>query len=419
MKTNTGLIILLILLFTLIFISAFFSASETAMMSLNRYRLRHLARKKNTKAQKILGLLNRTDRLLGVILIGSTVANICASAVATYLVLHYFNHLNLLISTFGLALIILIFAETAPKTLASIYPEKVAFPASSLLSFLLKILYPLVWLINVIANFLLHLLRFPVKEITIEALTLEELRTIVHETKGKISLKYQQMLLRIIDLEKVSVDEIMIPRNEIFGVDLNLSLAQIVEQLVNCNYEFIPLFQDNIDQVLGMLNFRKVLIALQQGTLDKEELINLADEVYFIPEEALVNRQLLNFQQRKVNVGLVVDEYAMVVGLLTMKDVISEIVGEFSADAKLARLVKLESEGSYLVEGGIEVRDLNRLTGWKLPTEGPRTLGGLIIDYLEMIPKNAVAARIAGYSMEVLRISHNRIQLVRIWPPKK
>lgn len=387
------------------------------MMSLNRYRLRHLARKNNTQAQRVVSLLARTDRVLGVVLIGNTFANIAASAVATVIAVKYFKDVGVLIATVILTLVVLIFAEAAPKTLAALYPEKVAFPASRLLEFCLKILYPLVWLVNVISNNVLRLFRFSVTHRVIEPLSIEELRTIVNEAQGKISPQYQQMLLRILDLEQVVVDEIMVPRNEIYGIDVNATWDIILRQITCSTHAHVPLYRDNIDAVIGMLNLRKVLIALQQHEFTREEMLTLADEVYFIPEEALVNRQLVNFQERKMSVGLVVDEYGSVVGLLTLQDVLEEIVGEFSVGGEQnTRLLKLEVDGSYLVDGSVELRDLNRMAEWHLPTDGPRTLSGLLIEYLEFIPKSSVCACIEGYAMEVIRVDHNRIKLVRIWP---
>lgn len=410
-----NLIIWLLILLVLIMISSFFSGSETAMMSVNRYRLRHLAKKKHPHAQRVLTLLSRTDRLLGVILIGNTFANIAASAVATLIAVHYLNDFGLLMTTIALTLVVLIFAEAAPKTMAALYPEKVALPASGILAILLKCFYPVVWLVNLMANSFLHLLRFPVKP-QHDQLTLEELRAVVNETTGIIPDKHQQMLLRILDLENVGVYDIMVPRNEIYGIDINESWEHILNQLTHSDHAFMPLYKDHIDDVLGMLNLRKVLIELQRDRLTKDDLLRLADEVYFIPEEALVNRQLVNFQERKISVGLVVDEYSAVVGLLTLQDVLEEIVGEFSVDTDINRLVKQEPNGVFLIDGSIELRDLNRLTGWYLPTDGPRTLSGLLIDYLEIIPKENVCAKIQGYFMEVVRVDHNRVKLIRMWP---
>jgi len=387
------------------------------MMSLNRYRLRHMARKEHAVAKRVLGLLERPDRLLGIILIGNTFSNILASAVATVIAVHYFGDVGVLIATGLLTLIVLIFAETAPKTLAALHPERVAYSVSWTLKCLLTLLYPLVWLVNGIANGILRLFRVRVKRRGLEPLSAEELRTVVHEASGKISANYQQMLIRILDLEQVTVEDVMVPRSEIDGIDLENSWEDILKQLTECDHAHIPLYRENIDQVHAILNLRKVLTSMQQQTMTKERMIQLADKVYFVPEGALASKQLLNFQQEQKSVGLVVDEYGDIQGLVTLQDILEEIVGEFEFDVEdTARILKKQRDGSYLVSGNIAVRELNRIAGWELPTEGPKTLSGLIIEYLEMIPVVGISARIAGYPMEVVQVSGNTIRQVRVWP---
>lgn len=405
------------LLIFLILLSAFFSGSETGMMSLNRYRLRHMARKGQTGANRIVKLLERPDRLLGVILIGNTFANILASAIATVIAIHYFGEVGVFISTILLTLVILIFAETAPKTLAALHPERVAYSASPTLKILLRLLYPLVWLVNGIANGVLSLFHVHVKRRGVEPLTVEELRTVVNEATGKISSDYQQMLLRILDLEQVSVEDVMVPRSEIYGIDLEDRWEDILKQLTLCEHAYVPIYRDNINQVYGILNLRKVLASLQQQAITQEMVLQLADKVYFVPEGALASKQLLNFQEEQKSVGLVVDEYGDVQGLVTLQDILEEIVGEFSFDVEdTSRMVHKQKDGSYHVSGNISVRELNRIAGWELPIDGPKTLSGLIIEYLEMIPVAGIAARIAGYPMEVMQVSGNTIRQVQIWP---
>lgn len=408
------------LLVFLIILSSFFSGSETGMMSLNRYRLRHLARKGSRSAQQVVKLLERPDRLLGVILLGNTFANILASATATILAVQYFGEAGVLVVTVGLTLIILIFAEAAPKTFAAIHPLRFAFFSAFALRWLLRILYPLVFVINIVANSFLRLFGIHVHRSSVEALSAEELRTVVNEASGKISSNYQQMLLRILDLEQVSVDDIMVPRSEIVGINLEDTWEDILKQLRHCPHEIIPLYHDSIDSVVGVLNLRKALVSMQQQTFDKNLMIKLAEKTYFVPEGALLSKQLLNFQQEQKTVGLVVDEYGDIQGLISLQDILEEIVGEFSLDVEDAlRLMKHQKDGSYLVSGNISVRELNRMTGWELPTDGPRTLSGLIIEYLETIPAAGVAARVEGYPMEVVQVSGNRIRQVRVWPELK
>lgn len=409
--------ILLILLVALILLSGFFSGSETGMMSLNRYRLRHLARKGLPNAKRVSRLLERPDRLLGVILIGNTFANVLASAIATVIAVHFFGDVGVLIATILLTLVILIFAETAPKTLAALYPEKVAYPFSLPLKILLKVFYPLVWVVNGFANALLRLFGIKVDKHKFEPLSLEELRTLVHEATGKIATNYQQMLLRILDLEQITVEDVMIPRNAIYGIDLEDNWDTILERLAKCGHAFVPLYRDNIDHVVGMLNTRKVLSSMQQQALNKKILLSIAEDVYFVPEGAILNRQLLNFQNQRKSIGLVVDEYGDIQGLVTLQDVLEEIVGEFARDIdETTRYVRKQRDGSYLIDGRITIRDLNRATRWNLPLEGPKTLSGLIVENLESIPAAGVSLRIAGYPMEVVRVSGNTVRQVKILP---
>lgn len=412
--------LLIILLILLILLSAFFSGSETGMMALNRYRLRHLARKGDPAAKRTAKLLERPDRLLGIILLGNTFANVFASAVATIIAVHYLGDLGVLISTIALTFVLLIFAETTPKTLAALRPQRVAFPASLPLKILLVILYPLVWFINGVANGVLRLFRIKVKGHMIEPLTAEELQSVVREASGKISSNYQQILLRVLSLGQITVEDVMVPRNEIYGIDITDDWDKILKQLTESEHTKIPIYRENIDQVIGMLNLRSLIGQLPKRELTKDRLVKLAKEVYFIPEVTLINRQLLNFQKENRRIGLVIDEYGDIQGLVSIQDIIEEIVGEFAIDIDdVARLVQRQEDGSYLVDGRISLRDLNRLTDWELPIEGPKTLSGLVIEHLEMIPTSGMALRLVGYPMEVIKVSGNTIRLVKVWPEKR
>lgn len=412
-----GNVILIIVLIFTILISSFFSSSETALMSLNRYRLRHLVRKGDKGAKRIANLLLRPDRLLGVILIGNTFANIFASAVVTLLAEEYFGSIGVIFATVILTLVILIFGETAPKTLAALHPEAVARPSSAVLKVLLKIIYPLVWLVNGVANGFLRLLGVKMDVGRLESLSIDELKTLLSETKEKISSPFKKMLLRILDLEQVSVEEVMVPRSEIFGIDLDNSWEEIESELMECPHAFVPTFRGNINNPQGILNLRKVLVFMRKEALNKESLIELADEVYFIPQEATANQQLLNFRNQQQTVGLVVDEYGDIQGLITVQDIMEEIVGEFTKDVLgVNRFVIPQKDGSFLVDASIDVRDLNDITEWKFPTTEARTLSGLVIEELEMIPIAGVCIRIGGYPIEVVRVSRNLIKLVKIFP---
>lgn len=409
-------LILSCLLILLLLLSAFFSSTETGMMSLNRYRLRHAVRKGDLRAKRVMDLLDRPDRLLGVILIGNTFANVFASAVATIIAANFFGEVGILIVTVILTLIILIFSESAPKTLAALYPERVALPTSGVLKILLKIFYPLVWLVNILGNGFLRLFGIKLDVSRMESLSIEELKTLLDETKGKLSANYKKMLLRILDLEQVSVEEIMVPRSEIFGIDLNESWEEILARLFKCPYSFVPLYRDDINHVQGMLNLRRVLIVLQQKNLNEKELIALSEEVYFVPQEASANQQLLNFRHQRQTIGLVVDEYGDIQGLITLQNILEEIVGEFTRDIESNHLIIPQKDGSYLVDASIDIRNLNETKEWKLPTDGPRTLSGVVIEYLEMIPKAGICARIGGYPLEIIRVGDNTIKLVKVWP---
>ncbi len=386
------------------------------MMALNRYRLRHQARKGNRAAKRVQKLLDRPERLLGVVLLGNQFANILASAIATVICVHYLGDIGVIVATVALTFVILVFAETAPKTLAVLHPFRLAYPASWLLQLLLIVLYPFVWGVNMLSNGLLRLCGVDMRHNKIDPLSKEELRTLVFESSGKVANKYQYMLLRVLDLEKVTVEDVMVPRSEIYGIDLKDEWATILGQLRNSEHAFVPLYNDSIDQVQGMLKLRK-LIEIKDETLTKERLLEYADPVYFVPEAALLNRQLVNFQDEQEHVGLVVDEYGDIQGLVTMQDVLEEIVGEFSEDEDSpAKMVRKQRDGSVIVDGGISLRELNRVTDWQLPTNGPKTLSGLIIHYLEIIPGSGVACRINDYPMEVIKANEHTIQLVQVWP---
>lgn len=406
-----------ILLVLLIFLSAFFSGSETGMMALNRYRLRHLARKGHVKAQRVVTLLKRPDRLLGVILIGNTFANILTSAVATVIAVHYLGDLGVIISTVILTFLILVFAETTPKTLAALYPQRVAFPASLPLQILLRVFYPLVWLVNTIANAFLRIFGVKVSVQGTEVVSAEELRSIVREVTGKGLSGYQQMLLRVLNLGQMTVEDVMVPRNRIHGIDIRDDWHKIVEVLLTSEHDYLPIYRENIDRVIGLLNLRRVMQLLSQQQLTKEKLVKVAEEVYFIPEVTLLNQQLLNFRERNKTVGLVVDEYGDIEGLVTLRDILEEVVGEFATGIDGATsLVQFQKEGSYLIDARISVRDLNRIMQWDLPIKGPKTLSGLIIEDLESIPIVGICIRLSGYPMEIVKVSRNAVRLVKVWP---
>jgi len=415
---------LFIILGILILISAYFSGSETGMMSLNRYRLRHLEKEKHKGAKRVSKLLKRPDRLIGLILIGNNLVNIAASAIATIIALRLSRELgvsediSVLIATIVLTLIVLIFAEVTPKTLAALYPEKIAFPSSILLSLLLKILLPLVIAVNWITNGILMLLGISSEQREQHSLSSEELRTVVNESGALLHEQDQSMLMSILDLEKVSVDDIMIPRSELVGIDVNDDWKKIQKQLTQANHTRVLLYRDNIDDVVGYIHARDALKLLSKSQFTKATLLRAVRELYFIPEGTPLNIQLLKFQHAKERLGLVVDEYGDIQGLVTLEDILEEIVGDFTTTQTPTPSdeVTLQPDGSYLVDGSASIRDVNKEMSWLLPTDGPKTLNGLIIEHLEDIPQSNISVRIAGYPIEIVDASENRIKSVRVMP---
>ncbi|EKO3667188.1 DUF21 domain-containing protein [Vibrio metschnikovii] len=416
---STG--ILFALLACLIVISAYFSGSETGMMALNRYRLKHLASTGHKGAKRVERLLSRPDRLIGLILIGNNLVNILASAIATIIGMRLYGDIGVAIATGVLTLVILVFAEVTPKTLAAIYPERVSYTSSVVLTFLMKVLSPLVVFINFITNGFIRLLGINAKHTRDDPLSSEELRTIVNDAGRLIPRRHQDMLLSILDLEHVTVNDIMIPRNEITGININDDWKSIIRQLTHSPHGRVVLYRDNIDEAVGMLRLREAArLMLEKNEFNKETLFRAADEVYFIPEGTPLNVQLLKFQRNKQRIGLIVDEYGDIIGLITLEDILEEIVGEFTTSMapSLAEEITPQGDGSFLIEGSANIRDINKSLKWKLPTDGPRTLNGLILEHLEEIPETHLSVKVANHPMEIVQLEENRIKLVRVYPRK-
>lgn len=404
-------------LILLILLSAFFSATETAMMRLNRYRLRHLAEGKNRGALRAHQLLKKPDRLIGIILLGNNFVNILASSLATVIAIETLGEAWIAAAAGLLTVVILIFAEVTPKTMAALHPERIAFPAAFVISPLLRMFYPVVWVINAISNSLLKLFGVRPDEDVMHQLSSEELRTVVNEAGALIPRRHQRMLINILDLEKATIEDIMIPRNEIVGIDISDEMEEIVALLASCQYTRLPVYNEDINNVAGVLHVRSVLPMLTKGQLSKEVLTTAAEAPYFIPEGTPLNTQLLNFQHQKKRVGLVVDEYGDIEGLVTLEDLLEEIVGEFTTDAATIRYVHPRPDGSYVVDGSANIRVLNRMMNWHLPVTGPKTLNGLIIEHLESMPVVGLSFRIDDYTMEILQTTENAVKTTRIVPP--
>ena len=386
-------------------------------MSLNRYKLRHLAKQGHKGAVRVEKLLNRPDRLIGLILIGNNLVNILASAIATIIGMRLYGDAGVAIATAILTVVILVFAEVTPKTLATHYPERVSFASSLILTVLMKVLYPVVWIMNGIARIFLFLLGIRSTPTNDDALNSEELRTIVNDAGNLIPRRHQDMLISILDLESVTVEEVMIPRHDIAGININDDWKSIVRQLSHSPHGRLVLYRDHIDEVVGMLHVREAYrLMLDKNDFSKENLLRAADEVYFIPESTPLNTQLLKFQRNKERVGLIVDEYGDIQGLITLEDILEEIVGEFTTSIAptLSDEITKQSDGSFLVEGSVSVRDLNKALKWELPTDGPKTLNGLILETLEDIPECAVSVEIEGHKMEIVTLSDNRTEQIKI-----
>lgn len=405
--------LLFALLALLIICSAFFSGSETAMMSLNRYRLKHL-KDSNSGAKRAFNLLQRPDRLIGLILIGNNLINILASSIATVLALRLFGDAGIAIATLCLTFVILIFAEITPKTLAALFPEKVAFPASLVLSALMKLLFPAVWLINHITNGLLRLIDIDASRVKADQVSFEELRAIVGDAGGHIPQQHQDMLLNILDLEKVTVNDIMIPRKEVYGIDLEDSDAHILKRLQNSEHTRLPVFRDDINNIEGIIHLRNSSQFISQSGLNKPKMLSLTREPYFVPENTSLHVQLLNFQKQKRRIGIVVDEYGVVMGLVTLEDILEEIVGEFTSNlADDDNEIKLIDHNLYSIEGSASIRDINRQLNWDLPADGPKTFNGLIMEHLESFPDANVGLKIDDYHIEIISLADNTIQKAR------
>ncbi|MEZ9437680.1 HlyC/CorC family transporter [Vibrio atlanticus] len=414
---STG--ILFALLACLIVISGYFSGSETGMMSLNRYRLKHLANTGHKGAKRVEKLLSRPDRLIGLILIGNNLVNILASAIATILGMRIYGDIGVAMATGALTLVILVFAEVTPKTIASLFPERVSYASSILLIILMKVLSPLVILVNFITNGFIRILGVKANHDATDHLSSEELRTVVNEAGSLIPQRHQDMLVSILDLEHVTVNDIMVPRNEITGIDINDDWKSIVRQLTHSPHGRIVLYRDQIDEVVGMLRLREAYrLMLEKNEFNKETLLRAADEIYFIPEATPLNTQLLKFQRNKQRIGLIVDEYGDINGLVTLEDILEEIVGEFTTSIapSLSEEITPQSDGSFLIEGSANIRDINKGLQWALPTDGPRTLNGLILEHLEDIPESHLSVQVASHPMEIVELEENRIKLVRVFP---
>ena len=415
--SEASLGVLIFSFLALIVASAYFSSSETGMMSLNKYRMSHLRRNHHSGATRASKLLEKPDKLIGVILIGNNFVNFLAASIASSIAILILGEPAPFATAVVLTLIVLIFAEVTPKTIAALYPERIAYPSSIVLSALLKVLYPVVWMVNFVSNMLVRTLGFhPQADSSNQQLSQEELRTVVHESESRLPKKRQGMLLNILDLEKVQVDQIMVPRNEVTGLDIEDDLEETLEQIASAQHTRLPVYRKDIDNIVGVLHMRSAGRLIKTENLNKATIIQETTEPYFIPDSTPLHTQLFNFQSKKLRLAVVVDEFGAVKGIVTLEDILEEIVGEFTTDlADSNRDIFAQEDGSYLIDGGTSIRDINRTLSWQLDSESANTLNGMLMEVLQSIPDASVGVKLDGYHAEILQVKDNVFRTVKVW----
>jgi Mg2+/Co2+ transporter CorB len=418
---HPSLSVLICALGVLLLLAAFFAGSETALMSLNRYRLRHRAKAGHRGARLAEALLAHPDRLIGLILLLSTMVNVTTPTLVGFITFRLGGDYLVAMGVIALTLVMLIFCEVAPKTYGALHPERLAIPSAYIYTPLLWALYPFVWATNLLANGTLRVFGVSRQQAS-HSLSSEELRTVVAEAGAMIPQRHQQMLVSILDLEHATVEDIMVPRVEIVGIDIEDPWDKIVEQLRQSQHTRLPVFEGDIDRIVGVVHMKRVVHELARGRLDRDTLIEAASarDTYFVPSGTPLNTQLLNFQHDKRRMAFVVDEYGDIQGLVTIEDILEEIVGEFTTDpaTMMHKDVHREADGSFVVNATTTVRALNRSMRWSLPTDGPKTLNGLIVEFLETIPESGTTLKLQNYTLEVLQTGDNAIKTVRIRPPE-
>jgi len=407
-------------LFVLVALSAFFSASETAMMALNRYRLRHRAAQGDRRALVALSMLQQPERLLGTILLGNNLANMAAASVATVIALKLVGEAAIALATFFMTLVILVFAEVPPKTLAALYPERIAYPVAPLLARLLRVCRPVVRMVNVAADTLVGLLGVDGKRQR-DPLSAEELRSVVAESSlVNIPPTHQDMLVRILDLENITVEDVMVPRARIEAINLDDQWEDVVRQIITSRHSRLPVYRGTLESMEGILHMRKVTHLLHNAELAPETLRGVLRQAHFIPEGSSLTGQFLSMQKQRRQMGLVVDEYGDIKGLVTMEEIVEEIVGEFTTGAPGASDDAVpQKDGSYLVAGSANVREINRKLNWNLPTDGPKTLNGLILERVEQIPPPGLSFRIEDYPVEIVQTRGTAVTVAKIRAPRE
>lgn len=408
------------ILLLLLICSAFFSGSETSMMAINRHRLNHLLRKGNQGARLTAQLLGKVDKLLGSILLGNTLLNVAAATLTELIILRLYGHneLAMLIGTLLITLMLLIFAEILPKIIAASYPERVALPSSYLLTPLITLFHPVVSVAGAVVKGVLWLLRIRVQtDQSRHKMTLEELRGMVLEAEHFLPRKHQKMLLNLVDLERITVNDVMVSRTQIEALDIGASRDTLLQQITTCHHTLLPVYQDRADNIIGILHIKRAPALMQEHGLDAEKLREVLLAPYFIPSGTPLLQQLQQFQERHLRLGLVVDEYGELLGLVTLENILEEIVGEFTTDApaQTGKFMR-QQDGSILLEGGTSLRELNRKLGLHLPLDSAKTLNGLILEHLEDIPETGTSLKIADYPIEIIQVQDRIVKVARLFP---
>lgn len=408
-----------ILLLLLVF-GAWFSAAETSMMAINRYRLNHLIRKGNRSAKLTGRLLSKVDKLLGSILFGNTLLNVAAAAVTNIIILRLFGQddLAILFGTLAITFVLLVFSEIMPKIIAASYPERVALPSSYLLAPLITLFHPVVSVATTIVKGLLGILGIKIQtDQSKQKMTIEELRGLVLDAEHFLPRKHQKMLLNLVDLERITVNDVMVPRNQIEALNINATALELRHQIITCHHTLLPVYSNTPSNIIGILHIKRVPALLQESTLDVVQLQEILHEPYFIPSDTPLLKQLQQFQERHARLGLVVDEYGELLGLVTLENILEEIVGEFTTQSpsQTGKFLRQE-DGSMLLEGGSSLRELNRKLGLHLPLDGAKTLNGLILEHLEDIPETGTSVKIAGYPIEIIQTQDRIVKVARIFP---
>lgn len=384
------------------------------MMAVNRYRIKNRADAGHRSAKMVLKLLETPDQLLGTILFGNNVANIAASTLATVIGLRMFGDAGLAYAPLVLVFVVLIFAEVAPKTFAAIRPERIAYPASWVLAFLQVALVPFVWLVRFFSNGFLRIFGISVRAQT-GALTTEELRAAVNASGGKIDTSHKDMLLRILEMEKVTVEDVMVPRTDMEAIDLDDDWDEIVEQLATSHHTRVPVFRGSLDNIIGIAHIRKMFYLSQMAEFNEQTMLSMIREPYFIPENTSVTHALTNLQDQRRRFGIVVDEYGDIKGLVTLELILEEVVGEFTTIVPgIDDDINEEADGSFLVRGNTYLRDINRKLGWDLPTQSSKTVNGLITEQLETIPEASTCFRIDDYTFEIVQTRDTSVHVARL-----